>query len=65
MDDKDSHIPSPLIMFTCTAFCDALVEWQTNKDIYPKASKPKLIEQRPDRSNYFNYMNDADKNASC
>jgi hypothetical protein len=27
IDDKDSHIPSPLIMFTCAALRHALLEW--------------------------------------
>jgi hypothetical protein len=65
IDDKDSHRPSPLIMFTCTALCHALVEWQKNKGLHPKVSKSKLKVDRPDRSNYFNYKNDGGKNASC
>jgi len=64
IDDKDSHIPSPLIMFTCTALRHALLEWQKNKGVHPNASKSKLKADRPDRSNYFNYMDDAGKNAS-
>jgi len=65
INDKDSHIPSPLIMFTCTALRHALLEWQKNKGVHPKASKSKLKADRPDPSNYFNYMNDGGKNASC
>jgi len=65
IDDKDGHIPSPLIMFTCTAMCHALLEWQKNKGVHPKASKSKLNADRPDRSNYFNYKNEGDENASC
>jgi len=65
IDDKDRHIPSPLIMFTCSALCHAVLEWQTNKVVHPKASKSKLKVDRPDRSNYFNYKNDGGKNASC
>ena len=65
IDDKDSHIPSPLIMFTRTTLRHALLEWQENKCIHPKASKSKLKVDRPDRSNYLNYNNDCDKNASC
>jgi len=65
IDEKDSHIPSPLIMFTCTALRHALLEWQKNKGVDPKASKSKLIVERPDHSNYFNYKNDGGKNASC
>jgi len=30
IDDRDSDIPSPLIMFTCTALCHALLEWKMN-----------------------------------
>ena len=63
--DKDGHIPTPLIMITCTILHHALLEWQTNKRIPPKASKSKLTADRPDRSNYFNYKNDSGKNASC
>jgi len=65
IDDKDSHIPLPLIMFTCTALRHAVLEWEKNKGVHPKASKSKLKEDRPDCSNYFNYKNDGGKNASC
>jgi len=36
IDDKDSHIPSPLIMFTCTTLRHALLEWQKYKGVHPK-----------------------------
>ena len=62
---KDGHIPSPLIMFTCTVLHHALLEWQKNKGVHPKASKSKMNSDRPDPSNYFNYKNDDGKNASC
>jgi len=65
IDDKDGHIPSPLIMFTCTALRHALLEWQKNKGVHPKASKSKLKADRPDRSNYFNCKNDGGKIVSC
>jgi len=65
INDKDSHIPSPLIMFTCTALRHALLEWQKNKGFHPKASKSMLKANRPDRSNYFNHKNDGGKIASC
>jgi hypothetical protein len=65
IDDKESHIPSPLIMFTCTALRHALLEWQKNKGVYLKASKSKLKGHRPDRSNYFNSQNDGGKIVSC
>jgi len=65
IDNKDSYIPSPLIMFNCTALRHALLQWQKNKGVHPKASKLKLKADRPDRSNYFNYMNDDGKNTSC
>jgi len=65
IDDKDGHIPLPLIMFTCTALRHALLEWQKNKGVHPKASKSQLKADRPDRLNYFNYKNDGGKNASC
>jgi hypothetical protein len=63
--DKDSHIPSPLIMFTCTALRHALLEWQKNKGLHPKASQLKLKADRPDRSNNFNCKNDGGKMVSC
>jgi hypothetical protein len=63
--DKDGHIPLPLIMFTCTALCHALLEWQKNKGVHPKASKSKRNADRPDRSNYFNSKNDGGKITSC
>jgi hypothetical protein len=65
IDDKDGHIPSPLIMVTCTALRHALLEWQKNRGVHLKASKSKLQAHRPDRSNYFNCKNDGGKNASC
>ena len=65
INDKDGHIPLPLIMFTCTALRHALLEWQKNKGVHPKASKSKLKADRPDRSNYFNHKNDGGKIASC
>jgi hypothetical protein len=58
IDDKDGQIPSPLIMFTCTVVNHAVLEWQQNKGIHPKASESKFNVDRPDRSNYFNYKND-------
>jgi len=58
IDDKDGHIPSPLIMFTSTALCHALLEWQKNKGVHPKASKLKLKADRPDLSKNFNYKDD-------
>ena len=65
IDDKDSHIPLRLMMITCTALRHALLEWQKNKGVPPKASKSKLKANRPDRSNYFNYKTDGGKDASC
>jgi len=65
INDKDGHIPLPLIMVTCTALRHAVVEWQKNKGVHPKASKSMLKADRPDHSNYFNNKNDGGKNASC
>jgi hypothetical protein len=65
IDDKDGDIPSPLIMFTCTALRYALLEWQTNKGVHPKATKSKLKADRPDCLNYFNCKNDGGKIVSC
>jgi hypothetical protein len=64
-DDKDGHIPSPLIIVSCTALSHALLEWQNNKGVHPKASKSKLTAYRPDRSNYFNCKNNGVKIAFC
>jgi hypothetical protein len=64
-NDKDGHIPSPLIMFTCTVLRHALLEWHKNKGVHPKASKTKLTADGPDRSNRFNHKNDGGKIASC
>jgi len=61
---KDSHRPSPLIMFTCTELYHALLEWQKNKGVHLKASMSKQKADRPDHSNYFDYKNEAGKNAS-
>jgi len=51
INDKDGHIPSLLIMCTCTALRHALMEWQKNNCVHPKASKSKIKADRPDRSN--------------
>jgi hypothetical protein len=37
--DNNGHILLPLIMFTCTELSHALLEWQKNKSVHPKASK--------------------------
>jgi hypothetical protein len=65
INDKDYHIPSPLIMLTCTALRHSLLEWQKKKGVHLKAwnSKPKA--DRPNHSNYFNHKNDGGKIASC
>jgi len=52
-------------MFTCTALRHALLKWQKNKGVHPKASKSKLKADRPDCSNYLNRKNDGGKIASC
>jgi hypothetical protein len=65
IDDKDGHIPSPLIIFTCTALRNALLKWERNKGVYPKASKLMLKVDRSDHSNYFNYNHDGCTDASC
>jgi len=41
IDDKDSHIPSPPIMFTCTSLRNPLLERQIIQGVHPKASKSK------------------------
>jgi hypothetical protein len=58
IDDKSGHIPSPWLMFTCTALLHALLEWQKNKIVHPKDSMSKLKVDRPDLSNCFNHKND-------
>jgi hypothetical protein len=65
INNKDSHTPLPLIMITCTALRHALLEWQKNTGVHPKASKSKLEADRTDRSNYFNHKKDSGKNAFC
>jgi len=65
IDDKNSYIPSPLIMFTCTTLRHAPLVWQKNNGFHLKASKSKLKADRPEPSKYFNYKNDCGKNASC
>jgi hypothetical protein len=65
IDNKDGHIPSPLLMFTSTALRHALQQWQKINGVHPKASKSKLKADRPDRSNYFNCKNDGCKIVSC
>ena len=64
MDDRDGHIPSPLIIYTCTALRHAALELEMNEGVRPKDFKSKVKVDRPDRSNYFNYKNDGGMNAS-
>jgi len=64
VDDKDSHIPSPQIMNTCTAWRYTLLVWQKMKGVHPNASKSKLKAGRPDHSHYLNYKNDGGQNES-
>jgi len=65
INDKDRHIPLPLIMFTCTALLHALLQWQKNKCVHLKASNSELKADRPDHSNYFNHNNEGGKIAFC
>jgi hypothetical protein len=65
INDKDGHIPSPLIIFTCTVLRHAPLEWEKNKGVHSKASKSKLNADRGDPSNYFNHQNDGGKIPSC
>jgi hypothetical protein len=39
IDAKNGDIPSPLIMVTGTALHCALLKWQKNHDVHPKAAK--------------------------
>ena len=59
--------PGPVsnTMSTCTTLRLTLLEWQMNKGVHLKVSNSKLKADRPDRSNYFNYMNKSSSNASC
>jgi hypothetical protein len=64
IDDKEGHIPSPLILLTGSMLRCGLLEWQKNKGIHLKASKSKLKVDKHERSYYFNYKNDGGKRAS-
>jgi len=66
LDDMDGHIPSTLIMFTCSALRYALLQWEMNNGIHSKPSKSKLKADVPDHSNYFSHKNEGGKKAtSC
>jgi len=66
IDNNDGHILLSLIILTCTELHHALLVWQKNTDVPPKASKSKLKADRPDHSHYFNYKNNrCGKNTSC
>jgi hypothetical protein len=65
IDDQDSHLPSPLIMFPCTELHNPLLEWQKNKGVHPEVSKSKLKANIANHSNYFNCKNDGGKITSC
>jgi len=65
IDDKEGHIPSIVIMFTCTAFRHALLMWQKNTCVHPKTSKSNLNADRPECAKYFNFKNVGGLKASC
>jgi len=65
INDKDSHIPLPPIMFTCAVLHHALLQWQKNKGVHLNPSKAKFKPDRPDRSNVFNSKTHGGKNTSC
>jgi len=65
INDQDGHIPWPRLMFTCTAVRHPSLEWQKNKGVHLRGSNSKLKADRPDHSNYFNYIKDDGMNASC
>jgi hypothetical protein len=54
IEGKDSQIPLPLVMFTCTGLRHAPLDWENNQGFQPKAFKSKLNADRPDLSNCFN-----------
>jgi hypothetical protein len=64
VDDKDGHIPSSQIMFTCTVVRQAFLQWHKKQGVYWNAFESKLVADRLDHSNYFNYKNDSTKIAS-
>jgi len=57
IDEKDGHIPSPLIMFTCTVLSNILLEWHKCQGVYPNASKWYLKADKPDGFNNFHCQN--------
>jgi hypothetical protein len=65
IDDKDGCTPLPLFMITGNALGQALLEWQKNQGVPPKALKSKLKAVRLDCSNHFNHKIDSGKNLSC
>jgi hypothetical protein len=64
IDDKDVHITSPLIMFTCTVMRHAVLVWQMNKGVHSNTSQSKQIAGTPDCLNYVPYNNGAGKTTS-
>jgi hypothetical protein len=60
----DSHIPSPLVIFCCTVLCHALLQWQKNTGVHPKASKSRFEVEKQDGSNNFNYRIDSRRNGA-
>jgi hypothetical protein len=50
IDNKDGHIPAPLIMSTFTGLHHALLECQKNIGVHLTASKSKLKADRPNRN---------------
>jgi hypothetical protein len=65
IDDKDGHIPSPLIMCVCTTLHRAILEWPKNQNVPLKDSKSKITVGRLDGSNYFNHKSDSSKIGCC
>jgi len=65
IDTNKSHIPLPLIMFTCAVLHHAFQEWQQNSDVPPKASKSKLKADTADYSTCINCHINGGMTASC
>ena len=53
--DNGRQMPSPLIIYTCTAFRHFLLEWKRNSGTSPKARSKLDAPTKPNPANYFNY----------
>ena len=57
--DEGGQIPTPLVLYTCTAFRHSLLEWERNSGAPPTVRSKLEVTTKQNPANYFNYTNDS------